>query len=260
MSDTRISLTVQDGLARLTFVNGARGNPIDARFCADLSEAAITLSEDRAVRCVLVSAEGKAFGYGGDVTSFVGDLDALPGNIKRWTTTFHSAIARLQRMDAPLVTAVQGVCAGGMAAFVAGCDILIAATDAKFVAAYAGIGFSNDGGSSVMFARRMGPARARRFLLLNETLDAGAALTAGLVDEVADDHLARAEALARQLAAGPTRAYGEIRRLMNSVTDQPLETQLELEAQGLARAAGTADAREGIVAFSERRAAQFTGA
>lgn len=260
MSDARMSLTVQDGLARLTLVNGARGNPIDAQFCADLSEAAITLSEDRAVRCVLVTAEGKAFGYGGDVSSFVGDLDALPANIKRWTTTFHSAIARLQRMDAPLVTAVQGVCAGGMAAFVAGSDILIAAPDAKFVAAYAGIGFSNDGGSSVMFARRMGQARTRRFLLLNETLDAGAALSAGLVDELADDSLARAEAVARQLAAGPTRAYGEIRRLMNSVTDQPLETQLELEAQGLARVAGTADAREGIVAFSERRAAQFTGA
>src|SRR3546814_6093633 len=71
-----------------------------------------------------------------------------------------------------------------MSAFVAGADILIAADDAKFVAAYPGIGFSCDAGSSIIYARRMGAARARRFLLLNETLEESAALACGLADEV----------------------------------------------------------------------------
>ena len=250
------------GLARLTFTNAAKGNPIDAVLCAELCEAAIELSDDRSVRCVLIAAEGKAFSFGGDIASFVDDLDSLPRNIKRWTTTLHSAIARFQRMDAPVVAAVHSICAGGMSAFVAGADIDVASDDARFVAAYAGIGYSNDAGSSIMYARRMGSARARKFLLLNETLDAPAALAVGLADEVvARDHLeTRAEAIARQLAAGPTRAFGEMRRLMTSVEDQPLETQLELEAQALARIAATADAREGLTAFAQKRKPVFRGA
>lgn len=112
-----------------------------------------------------------------------------------------------------------------------------------------------------MYARRMGVARTRRFLLTNETLDAPTALAAGLVDEVAPvgEFSARAEAIARQLAAGPTKAFGEMRRLLLTVDNQPLETQLELEAQALARSAGTADAREGLTAFAERRKPVFRG-
>lgn len=261
MNFSKLRLEIADGLARLTFCDAARGNPIDGVLCDELCEAATRLSEDRAVRCVLLAAEGKVFSYGGDVASFVADLDELPRNIKRWRTMLHSAIARFQRMDAPIVAAVYGVCAGGMAAFVAGADIVVAVDDVRFVAAYAGIGYSNDAGSSIMYARRMGIARTRRFLLLNETLDADAALSAGLVDEVTarDDLPARAEAIARQFAAGPTKAFGEMRRLLISVEDQPLENPLELEAQALARVAATHDAREGLTAFAERRKPVFEG-
>jgi 2-(1,2-epoxy-1,2-dihydrophenyl)acetyl-CoA isomerase len=261
MTYTSMRIDRDGALARLTFTQGPRGNPIDATFCAELSEAAIELSEDASVRAVLIAAEGKSFSFGGDIGSFLGDLDGLPKNIKRWTTTLHSGIARLQRMDAPIVAAVHGVCAGGMSAFVAGADIVVAADNAKFVAAYAGIGYSNDAGSSIMYMRRMGLGRARKFLLMNETLDAAAALAAGLADEVvpADQLLDRAGAIAAQLAMGPTKAFGEMRRLLVSVADQPLETQLELEAQALARTAATADAREGLTAFGEKRAPVFKG-
>jgi 2-(1,2-epoxy-1,2-dihydrophenyl)acetyl-CoA isomerase len=256
-----LDLEIEEGLARLTFTQATRGNPIDGPLCASLAEAAIQISENRAIRCVLLAALGKAFSYGGDVGAFTADLDQLATNIKRWTTTLHSAIARLQRMDAPLVAAVQGVCAGGMAALIAGSDVVIAAENARFVAAYAGIGFSCDAGASVMLSRRMGLARARRFLLLNESLAASEALSIGLVDEVVplDQLSARAQAVARQLASGPTRAFGEIRRLLLSTPDQPMETQLELEAQALARIAATADARTGLTAFANKRTPEFQG-
>ncbi len=262
MTFKSLRLEVEAGIARLTFIDSARGNPIDATSCAELSEAAVRISENPAVRCVLISAEGKVFSFGGDIGSFINDLDNLPANIKRWTSGIHSAISRFQRMDAPVVAAVHSVCAGGMAAFVAGSDMLIAADDAKFVAAFAGIGFSNDSGSSIMYTRRMGIARTRKFLLMNETLDANAAQAVGLVDEVvpAADLMTRAELVAQQLANGPTKALGEMRRLLTSVEDQPLETQLELEAQALARMAATADAREGLTAFWEKRKPQFKGA
>jgi 2-(1,2-epoxy-1,2-dihydrophenyl)acetyl-CoA isomerase len=258
---TQLSVTVADGIARLTFDDPQRGNPIDGVLCSELCEAAVVISEDPDVRAVLVTANGKAFSYGGDIHSFAGDLDSLPLNIKRWTTTLHSAIARFQRMDAPVVAAVHNVCAGGMAAFVAGADIVVAADDARFISAYSSIGYSNDAGASIMWSRRMGPARARRFIMLGETLDAKTALEAGLVDEVqpVTSYRDRAEEIARQFASGPTRAYGEIRRLFLSVNDQPLEAQLELEAQALARIAATSDAREGLTAFSERRKPVFQG-
>jgi 2-(1,2-epoxy-1,2-dihydrophenyl)acetyl-CoA isomerase len=261
MDFTSLRLEIADGIARLIFCQGERGNPIDATSCAELAEAAVQISENPAARCVLISAEGKAFSFGGDIGSFIYDLDNLPANIKRWTSGIHSAIARFQRMDAPVVAAVHGVCAGGMVGFVAGADMLISADNARYVAAFAGIGFSNDTGSSIMYTRRMGIARSRKFLLMNETLDADAALAVGLVDEVvpAADLVARAEAVAMQLASGPTKAFGEMRRLFTSVEDQPLETQLELEAQALARMAGTADAREGLTAFWEKRKPIFTG-
>lgn len=256
-----LRLEVAAGVAHLTFTEGARGNPIDGPLCASLSETAVQISENPEIRCVLLAAEGKAFSYGGDVEAFVAELDSLALNIKRWTTTLHSAIARFQRMDAPVVAAVHGVCAGGMAAIVAGSDVVIATDNARFVAAYAGIGFSCDAGASIMLSRRMGLARARRFLILNETLDAPEALAVGLVDEVVPTEQLQARALrvARELAAGPTRAFGEIRRLLISAQSQPLETQLEQEAQALARIAATSDARSGLTAFAQKRNPEFRG-
>jgi 2-(1,2-epoxy-1,2-dihydrophenyl)acetyl-CoA isomerase len=221
----------------------------------------VELSERRDVRAVIVAAEGKAFSYGGDIASFLDANDDLPRRIKRWTSGLHMGIARLARMDAPMVAAVHGICAGGMTALVAGCDLVVASSEARFLAAYAGIGYSCDAGASVALTRRLGPQAARRFLLLNETLDADTALAAGLADEVVEPGAleARANELAAQLAAGPTRALGEIRRLLLSVSDQPLETQLELEAQALARIAATPDAREGLAAFAAKRRPAFTG-
>lgn len=252
----------RDGaVARLVFTQGERGNPINGDFCQDFVDVANVISEDRSIRAVLLLSEGKNFSFGGDISSFTDQLDRLPTMIKRWTSALHAGIARFARMDAPVIAAVQGVSAGGINGLVAGADYVVAAPNVRFVGAYTGIAFCADAGTTIMLSRRMGIARAKRFLLLNETLDAETALQLGLVDELAgaDDYVARAEAMARRLAEGPTRAYGEIRRLFLSVEDQPLETQLELEAQALARCSGSVDAREGITAFAEKRKSVFTG-
>lgn len=261
MTYTSMRIDREGGLARLTFIQPTRGNPIDGTFCAEFCDVANELSSDASVRAVFVTAEGRNFSFGGDIAMFLKDLDNLPVQIRRWTADLHVGIARMQRMDAPIVAAVQGICAGGMAGMIAGADIIVAETGTRFVAAYAGIGYCCDAGSSVMLSRRMGLSRARKYLLLNETLDAQIALAAGLVDEVvaADALNARAEAIALQLAAGPTIAYGEIRRLLVSAASEPLDSQLEREAQALARVAGTVDAREGLTAFGEKRAAKFGG-
>jgi 2-(1,2-epoxy-1,2-dihydrophenyl)acetyl-CoA isomerase len=261
MTYTAMRLEREDGLVRLTFCQPARGNPIDGAFCAEFCDVANELSSDTSVRAILIGAEGRNFSFGGDIAMFLENLDTLPLQIRKWTADLHVGIARMQRLDAPIVAAVHGVCAGGMAGMIAGADIVVAEPSTRFVAAYAGIGYCCDAGSSIMLSRRMGLSRARKYLLLNETLDAPTALAAGLCDEVADAAAltARAEQIARQLAAGPTAAYGEIRRLLVSAACEPMDVQLEREAQGLARIAGTADAREGLAAFGEKRKAQFVG-
>jgi 2-(1,2-epoxy-1,2-dihydrophenyl)acetyl-CoA isomerase len=109
--------------------------------------------------------------------------------------------------------------------------------------------------------RRIGPSRARRFFLMSETMDADTALSSGLVDIVVSDDavLKEAERIARELAAGPTEAFGGIKRLFLQTPNRSLESQMEDEAQTLAAISRTADAQEGVKAFREKRKPVFRG-
>lgn len=256
-----LQLTVEDGLARLVLNQPALGNPFNAQMCADMGRVGSDLLGRGDVRAVLLTANGKFFTVGGDIRMFADQLDTLPTQILEWTSTLHMGLARLKRLNAPLIASVHGVCMGGGVALVGACDAVYASKSARFGAAYPQIGYSCDAGASFALASRMGIARARRFLLFNEMLTADQALSAGLADFVVDDAALAdtAEQAARQLAQGPTRAFGEIRRLIDKALRTPLESQLEDEAQALSGCAGSADAREGISAFVEKRAPNFTG-
>jgi 2-(1,2-epoxy-1,2-dihydrophenyl)acetyl-CoA isomerase len=140
--------------------------------------------------------------------------------------------------------------------------VVIAAASAKFTMAYTKIGLSPDGSGSFHLPRLVGLLRAKELMLLNPVLSAEQALGYGLLTEVvADDALAtRAMEIARQLAAGPTLAYGKVKRLLAASHHNTLEQQLALEGDAISSLGGTtADAREGLAAFSERRKPKFTG-
>jgi len=257
-----IDLSITDGLARLTLNQPDSGNPFNAQFCSEFSQAANLLTARKSeVRAVLLSANGKFFSIGGDIRMFMESIDTLSASIIEWTSTLHMGIARLKRLDAPLIASVHGICMGGGVALVSNCDMVYAGKSARFGAAYPQIGYSCDAGASFGLVSRLGIARARRFMLFNEMLGAEDAMACGLADMVVeDDALAMtAEKAAVRLANGPTRAFGEIRRLVDKALRQPLETQLEDEAQALAGCAGSADAREGLTAFVEKRAPNFKG-
>ena len=252
---------IDDGLARLTLTQGERGNPMDGEMCQDLCDLSVELSSREDVRAVLLTAEGRFFSVGGDIRSFLKDTSQLPRIIKAWTATVHMALARFQRMNAPVVCAVHGDVAGGAVSLMAMSDIVVAAESVKVNAAFSMIGFCGDSGSTISLSNRMGISRAKRFLLLSEVLDAKQACETGLVDFVtpANELTARAEEIARRLASGPTLAYGAIKRTIASARTEPLETQLEHEAQALAQLATSEDAVEGIHAFAERRKPAFKG-
>lgn len=261
MSYKTIDLSVSEGVARLTLNQPDLGNPFNADFCSEIAQAANALTGRADLRAVLISGRGKFFSVGGDIRMFVDDLDHLPDNIRTWTAGLHMGIARLQRLNAPLIASVHATCMGGGVALIAGCDMVLAGKSSRFGAAYPQIGYTCDAGASFALASRIGIARTRRFFLFNEMLDAQAAAGIGLVDLVVEDAalIEETEKVVRQLAAGPTRAFGAVRQLVNKALRQPLEAQLEDEAQALAIVAGSADAREGITAFVEKRKPKFQG-
>ena len=260
-SNESIRVELQDGLAILTLAQPARGNPIDGTFARDLKQVAADLLNAPTLRAVLLRAEGTNFSFGGDLKAFYPERERLGPLVRSWTGDLHMALQRFWRLPVPVVVEVQGFAMGGSASLVAGCDVVVAGASARIGSAFAQLGFSCDSGSSVTLSARMGVARARRFVLLAEVLTGDDALRAGLFDKVVADAQLQDEALAlaRELAAGPTVAYGEIKRLFWLAGSAQLEARLEDEALTLARVSGTHDAREGVAAKIERRKPVFRG-
>jgi 2-(1,2-epoxy-1,2-dihydrophenyl)acetyl-CoA isomerase len=248
MTESSINFVVDDGVGILTLAQAARGNPFDGKFCAELNAIATQCSMGRDIRSILIRAEGRFFSVGGDLNSLASSREGLAHFVPAATADLHMAISRLARSNAPVVAAVHALAAGGAVAFLAGADFVLASPEAAFYAAFTGIGISCDTGGSYFLPRRVGSRKAAAFLLLNQTWSAEEAMTSGLVTQIVqrDDLDAEALKLARKLAAGPTRAYGEIKNLLLSSFEQSLEGQLEIEARAMARSSATEDAWQAL--------------
>ena len=204
---------------------------------------------------------GKFFGVGADLKTMNRDRAALPIFVKNATVGSHSALSRFARMNAPVVVAVHAMAVGGFVALCAAADFCMAARSAKFYAAYTGIGLVPDAGGTTFIPRRIGVRRAAEFFMRNQMWDSATALEAGLLSHVVDDDkLADAAwALARELAAGPTLAFGEIKNLLLSTASLPIEAQMEQEARAIARVTRSEDAWNGICEVAARRKPEFKG-
>lgn len=249
------------GMATVSLAQPERGNPFDGDFTRDFRQVVCDLWDREDLRSVLLRADGGNFSFGGDLKALQPAGAQLPALVRSWTADLHMGLQRLWTLPVPIVCAVQGFAMGGGVALLAGCDVVIAAESAKFGSAFARIGFSCDSGTSAVLTARMGMARARRFVLLGEMLTASEALNTGLVDMVVPLEAVqqKAEGLTRELAEGPTLAYGGIKRLFLDAGQAQLQAQLENEALTLARVAASADALEGVAAMIQRRAAVFMG-
>lgn len=252
---------VRDNVAHLTLNRPDAANSINENMGKDLMHAALRCDEDPEIRAVLISGAGKIFSGGGDLKDFISKGDQLPYHIKEITTYLHAAISRLTRMDAPVVAAVHGAVAGAGMSIAIACDIVVAAETTRFMVAYTRAGLVPDGSSTYFLPRIVGLKRALELTLTNRMFSAQEALQWGLITRVVPDNelLAQARAIAVQLAAGPTRAYGISKRLLHSGWMETLETQMENESQAIANSARTLDAREGITAFLEKRPPKYKG-
>jgi 2-(1,2-epoxy-1,2-dihydrophenyl)acetyl-CoA isomerase len=261
MTDRAIRLDVIDGVAHVTLSQPDRGNPFDQRFCSELCDVAIECDENPAVRAVLIRAQGKYFSVGADLKWLGSDRDALPRRLKAATADLHMAVARFARSDAPVVMAVHALATGGAVSLTAMADFALAGRSAHFYAAFNAIGFVSDSGGTYYLPRRVGSRKAADFVMLNEKWSAEDAQRYGLVSRVVDDDQLDTAALAltSQLAQGPTKTFGEMKRLLLSSGDQPLETQLEFEARAISQCSRTDDSWNAIQSVLAKRTPQFEG-
>jgi 2-(1,2-epoxy-1,2-dihydrophenyl)acetyl-CoA isomerase len=218
------------------------------------------LSDPGDARVVLITHPGKNFCLGGDVTQFAGADE--PGRfVFHIAGVLHEAIRALTGSELPVVAAVQGWAAGAGMSVACAADIVVAGTSTQFRAAYPAIGFTPDGGMSWHLPRIVGRARALDLLLTNRPMSADEALAAGLVSKVVPDEDVQDEAaaIAQSLASSATGALGGIKRLVGQGLVTTLDAALDAEQASISARADSAEGREGVRAFVERRAPVFGG-
>lgn len=248
-------------IVTITLDRPEAANSLNLAMGNDLLAAANHCASDASIRAVILTAEGRMFCAGGDVGGFA-NADNAGELLRAITSGLHGAISRFQRMDAPLIVAVNGVAAGaGMSIAMTG-DFVIATASAKFTMAYTAIGLSPDGSSTFFLPRLVGPQKAKQLMINNDVLGADEALAMGIVSDVVPDEelMSTANELAEELAAGPTRAYGEVKRLVADSFNSSIDEQMERETRAIAELANqTDDARNGIAAFLAKETAEFKG-
>ncbi|MEQ8663653.1 MAG: enoyl-CoA hydratase/isomerase family protein [Gammaproteobacteria bacterium] len=236
MSDNKIDFSVSEGIARIVFDDAAGHNVVGAQFTRELARAAIACEERDDVRAVLLTARGSEFSVGGDLHEFLRERARIRAHVREMAASFHLAITVLNRLDAPVVCAVNGLAAGGGVSLVLMSDLAIATRSAKFNLAYTRSGLTPDGGATWFLPRLVGAQRAFDIMATNPTLSAEQACAIGLVARVVDDDAfgAAVEQTLATLLAAPAGAIGQAKRLLRRSLDNSLEQQLELEAASIA--------------------------
>ena len=261
MSYETIVFGVNDGVASIMLNRADNANALTKRMAEELFDVAVRCDCEPEIRAVVLNATGKMFCAGGDLKEFNAQGRDIAAFITSVATPLHNAITRFQRMDPPLVMAINGTAAGAGFSLALSGDYILAVPEAKFVSAYTASGLTPDGSSTYFLAKHVGLLRAKELVLTNRVLSAEEALSWGIVSRVVagDDLMSEANKLAATFAAGPTRAYGGSKRLLMSAYQASLETQLEDETVSIAAMTRTADGRHGIDAFANKQKPSFEG-
>jgi 2-(1,2-epoxy-1,2-dihydrophenyl)acetyl-CoA isomerase len=236
-------------------------NAWDKQFGLDLLAAVERAREDD-VRAVVITGAGRAFSSGADLKAgFDVTPEGHPDLRAVLTERYHPIITGIRRLPKPVVAAVNGPAVGIGCSLALACDLVLMAESAYFLLAFVNIGLVPDGGSSLLVPARAGFARAAEMALLGERVGPGQAVEWGLANRAVPDadFGAEVDALAARLAAGPTAAYAGIKEELNGWLFARMDEQLELEADLQQRSASSGDFQEGVLAFLQKRPAEFRG-
>jgi 2-(1,2-epoxy-1,2-dihydrophenyl)acetyl-CoA isomerase len=257
-----VRLDVADGVATLTLNRPDRLNSFTVAMHGEMRAALDALVADPAVRCLVLTGAGRGFCAGQDLA----DRAVAPGSealdlgasIENY---YKPMLLRLRRLRMPTVCAVNGVAAGAGANIPFACDLVIAAKSASFIQSFSKLGLVPDCGGTWWLPRLVGPARAMGLALLGDKLSATQAEEWGLIWRSVEDEelMPTALAAARQLAMGPTRGYVCTREAMETSLKLSFEAALDLERDFQRELGTSADYREGVSAFMEKRTPRFSG-
>jgi 2-(1,2-epoxy-1,2-dihydrophenyl)acetyl-CoA isomerase len=257
-----VLFAAQDGYAVVTLNRPDRLNAFNPEMHERLRAALAEVKRRDDVRALLLTGAGRAFCAGQDLSDRVVAAGADPVDLGYSLSTFYNPLIRtLRELPKPVVCAVNGVAAGAGANVALACDIVIAARSASFIQAFCKLGLVPDSGGTYFLPRLAGTARAMGLAMLGERLGAEDAERWGLIWKCVDDArlMDEARALARALGAGPTKGFADIKRAIYASATSTLDAQLDYERDLNRELGRTDDYREGVSAFTEKRAPKFRG-
>lgn len=259
MTDYQAIVLEKSGpIARITLNRPDAANAMNDTMLQELADAARRCDDD-ATKVVVLTGAGRFFSAGGDLRGMASSPTTAGEYVKTIAHDVHRAISTFARMDAVLITAINGVAAGaGFSLAVAG-DLVLASDSASFTMAYTAAGLSPDGSSSFYLPRLIGLRRTQELMLTNRTLSAAEALQWGLVTEVVDGSAlaARVDAVADKIASGAKRSASAVKKLLLMSFKNGPEEQMEWEGRLIVDCADSVDGNEGINAFLQKRPPEF---
>jgi len=262
MSETVILTTVRDRVATLTLHRPEKLNAVNQPLLVEAAEVVKKWSRDPEIGAIVITGSGRAFCAGGDVSMMAREESA---------STLEQKIDGLREMQdiswllysSPKVTiaSVNGFAMGAGLGIALACDLRIASSAAKFGTAYAKVGFGGDFGTTWLLTHYAGAPKAKELFFLADPIDAAEAHRIGLVNRVVEPEALAAEtaAIATRIAAGPLTSYRYMKQNVNLAATVDFRTLLDREPETHLRCGETADHREGVRAFLEKRTPKFSG-
>ena len=253
---------IKQNVGIITMNRPAQLNALNFGLCEDLIAALEACRNNSKIRSVILTGAGKAFCSGGDLLmakEFI-NIDP-PDPYRQLTKRYNRIIEDIRRIEKPVIAAVNGAVGGGGYSLALACDLIIASKTAKFRQAYTSSGLVPDGGWFLFAPLLVGFRKTNELLFLDPVINAEQALAIGLINKVVEPEELDAIAFewASKIADGPSAAYAIAKNLLNESMLTMLERQLELERQGIIKAARTKDYIEGLSAFFEKRSPIFVG-
>jgi len=250
-----------DGVATITLNRPERKNPLTFESYAELRDTFRALTETRDVKVVIIGGAGGNFCSGGDVHEIIGPLTKMDDTgLLEFTTMTGDLVRAIRACPQPVIAAVEGVCAGAGAILAMASDIRFASPDAKAAFLFTRVGLSGaDMGACAVLPRIIGHGRAAELLFTGRSMSADEGLAWGFWNRVVEDVQAEANALARQLASGPTFAHTMTKRQLDAEWHVSIDQAITMEAQAQAVCMKTRDFHRAYEAFAAKRQPEFQG-
>lgn len=257
--EPNVMLEIADSIATIRLNRPKAMNAMNRELVDELTAILTALQDDKEVRCIVLTGNGKAFCAGGDV-SHLSELREA-SDFRKFIADVGLIASAIMKMEKPVIAMVNGVAAGAGFNLALACDIVICAQTAKFIQSFNKVGLIPDCSGMFLLPRLVGLQKAKELMFTADPVDAVMALRLGLVNQIADDSKLTEEVykMARKLAEAAPIALGLTKRIVNRSFDLDLEMALEREADLQTLCMETQDYKEGIAAFKEKRQPVFKG-